>query len=111
MFVPISPLTLATMASIAVTIVGFMCLFKMCRPFNFFKASMFILCVSLYALAVIFLSKLFMPNMYNLFEYVSLSFNEILYLIAVCQACYPIYVVLDKLCNLSPNTTNNTTKE
>ena len=46
MFVGISTEVLVTMCSLAIIIVGFMSLFKMCQPFNLFKSIMYIGCGS-----------------------------------------------------------------
>lgn len=93
MFIPISTEQLVTMASLGIVVAGFIALFKMCRPFNFFKSIMFICCAGIATAAVIVL--------YDLFKYVNLSMMEILFLIAVCQACLPLHAVLTKLFNWS----------
>jgi cation-transporting ATPase E len=45
MFVPISTDLLVTLSSLAVVITGFVALFAMCKPFNFFKSIMYIACL------------------------------------------------------------------
>lgn len=95
MFTNISSAQLVTMASLAIIVVGFMVLFKMCKPFNAFKSVMYLICLIICSACVIFL--------YDLFKYVSISFTDTLFLIAVCQACYPLYIVLNKLFDWSKN--------
>ncbi len=82
----ISTSALVTMSSIAILVVGFIALFTMSKPFNWFKASMYILMLAIVIIAVV--------NFPSLFKYVSLSTNNILFLIIVCQASYPVYIIL-----------------
>lgn len=88
MFTGISTEVLVTMASIGIIIVGFMSLFRMCQPFNFFKAIMYFICASICITCVAVL--------YDVFKYVTLSYTDILFLIIVCQASYPLYLLLNK---------------
>ena len=94
MFTGISTEVLVTMSSLALLVVGFIALFSMCKPFNWFKTLMYLACLGLTITAVVVL--------YDLFKYVSLSYPDILFLIIVCQTTYPIYLVLCKLFEL-PN--------
>ncbi len=80
---------LATMASIAITAVGFVCLYKMCKPLNLFKAFMYLLCLTICILAVVFL--------FDLFKYVPLSTIDILFDIIVIMAAYFLFTLLTKL--------------
>ena len=89
MFTGISTEVLVTMASISIIVVGFISLFRMCKPFNFFKAIMYLVCSGICITCVIVL--------YDLFKYVPLAYPEILFLIIVCQSSYPLYIVLGKL--------------
>ncbi len=92
MFTGISTEVLVTMASLAILAIGFLALFKMCKPFNWFKTIMYFACLALTITAVVVL--------YDLFKYVPLAYPEILFLIIVCQAAYPLYYVLGRLFEL-----------
>lgn len=92
MFTGISTEVLVTMSSLAILVVGFIALFRMCKPFNWFKTLMYLACLGLTITAVVVL--------YDLFKYVSLAYTDILFLVIVCQAAYPIYLVLCKLFEL-----------
>lgn len=80
---------MVTMASIAVIIVGFIALYHMSRPFNWFKSIMYILFVTISVIAVTFFS--------SFFGYVELTHSCLMYLIIICQASYPVYFILNKL--------------
>ena len=101
MFTGISTEVLVTMASIGIIIVGFMALFKMCKPFNLFKSVMYLACAGICVACVIVL--------YDLFKYAYLSYNDIMFLIVVVQASYPLYLVLNRLFSLAgtEETSNN----
>ena len=92
MFTGISTEVLVTLSSLALLVIGFMVLFKMCKPFNWFKTLMYFACLGLTITAVVVL--------YDLFKYVSLPYPDVLFLIIVCQTSYPIYFVLNKLAEL-----------
>lgn len=92
MFTGISTEVLVTLSSLALLVIGFMVLFKMCKPFNWFKTLMYFACLGLTITAVVVL--------YDLFKYVSLPYPDVLFLIIVCQTSYPIYLVLNKLAEL-----------
>lgn len=96
MFTHISTEVLVTMSSIAILAVGFIALFKMCKPLNWFKSIMFVACLTICVLAIVFL--------FDLFKYVSISYTEILFLLIVCQSAYPVYLVLTKLFDWSTTT-------
>ena len=89
MFTGISTEVLVTMSSLAILAIGFLALFNMCKPFNWFKTLMYIACLGLTITAVVVL--------YDLFKYVPLAYPDILFLIIVCQTAYPVYLVLNKL--------------
>ena len=93
MFTDIRTEVLVTMASLAIITVGFIALFKMCRPFNWFKSIMYLACLGICIACVAYLPELF--------RYVSISYTDWLFLIVVCQTAYPLYVVLNKLFDLS----------
>ena len=84
---------LVTMASLAIIVVGFIALFRMCRPFNWFKSMMYIICLSICITCIVCIPELF--------RYVSISYTDALFLIVVCQASYPLYVILNKIFDLS----------
>ena len=92
MFTGISTEVLVTLSSLALLVIGFMVLFKMCKPFNWFKTLMYFACLGLTITAVVVL--------YDLFKYVPLPYQDVLFLIIVCQTSYPIYLVLNKLAEL-----------
>ena len=89
MFTGISTDVLVTMASIAVVVSGFVALFYMCKPFNPFKAIMFMSCAGICVTAVVFC--------YDLFKYVSLAYTDILFLIIICMSSYMVYKILTNI--------------
>lgn len=95
MFTGITTDVLVTMSSLAVITVGFIALFKICKPFNFFKTVMYVCCLGICIAAVTFL--------YGLFKYVTLAYTDILFLIVACQTCFPVYLALSRLFELSSN--------
>ena len=95
MFIGVDTAVLVTMSSLAILVVGFLSLYRICKPFNFFKAVMFIVCVSIcISLVILF---------YDVFKYVEISYTEVLFLIIVCQAAYPLSIGLNRLFDLSKN--------
>ncbi len=84
---------LVTMASLAIIVVGFIALFRMCCPFNWFKSMMYIICLSICITCIVCIPELF--------RYVSISYTDTLFLLVVCQASYPLYVILNKIFDLS----------
>lgn len=97
MFSGITTEVLVTMCSLAIIIVGFIALFKMCRPFNVFKGVMYVVCVGICITAVAVL--------FDIFKYVPISYSDILFLLVTCETAYPLYVVLNKLFDWSSNIT------
>lgn len=81
-----------TMASLILTFAGLLVLFKLCKPFDTFRAvlysSMIVLCV---------LMLTFIP--FGFFEYVNLSLQNILFIIVLVQFSYPLYANVVNLCN------------
>ena len=88
-FTGISTGVLVTMASLAILVVGYISLYKMCKPFNWFKSVMYLVSLSLAVFLVIFFP--------TLFKYVNLPHSCMLFLIIVCQASYPVYLILSRL--------------
>lgn len=89
MFTNISPETMVTMASITIIVVGFIALYKICKPFNLFKTIMYLTCIGISIACV--------SCLYSLFKYTSLTFNEVLFVIVVCQASYTLHLVLSRI--------------
>ena len=99
MFTGISPEALSTMASLAVIAVGFIALFSQCKPFNWFKSIMFVACIGICITGICLL--------YDKFGYVNIEKTEILFLITVVQACYPLYIVIHRLFDWSSKVASN----
>ena len=86
-----------TMASLAITFVGLLILFRLCKPFDVFRGIMFsamiVICVLLLAL-----------DTSTYFEYIPLSLQNVLFIVCIVEASYPVYdwIVkgLDKLFSL-----------
>ena len=100
MFVPITIDVLVTMSSLTIIAVGFMALFKMCRPFNLFKAIMYVSCLGICIALVVLVP--------TLFKYVPLTSSNILFLIVVCQCCYPLYLLINKIFDATGKITEDT---
>lgn len=98
MFTGVTSEVVVTMSSIAITIVGFIALFKMCKPFNWFKAFMYLIFLA------IFITLIF--TMPELFKYVPISKIDAMFMVIVCYTAYPIYVGLIKLFEI-PNHINS----
>ncbi len=94
----ISTEVLVTMCSLAILVVGFMALYRMCRPFNPFKVIMYISCLTLSVFLVI--------TMPELFKYVRIERMDFLVWLVVVQFAYPVYVMLNKLFNWHEKSTN-----
>ncbi len=96
----ISSEIMVTLSSLAVLIVGFIALFNMCRPFNWFKSIMYVgfLSLTMAALTCIFTLSEFT----NLFKYVKFGGTNMLFLIIVCETSFFIYYMLDKLMHKKP---------
>lgn len=92
-----------TMASLALTFVGLVVLFRLCKPFDIFRGIMF---ASMVTLCTLVLS---LVNWGGFFEYVYLNTQNVLYIICCVLISYPAYdwIVkgLDKL--LFPTKKNN----
>ncbi len=99
-FTGISTEVLVTMCSFALLAVGFMALFKMCKPFNWFKTIMYFVCLGLTISAIVLL--------FDMFKYVPLAYPEVLFLIVVCQTAYPLYFVLNKVFEAIGKSATNT---
>ena len=98
MFVPITTAQLVTMASIGIIVAGFIALAKMCKPFNLLKSIMYVSCIAICIACVCLL--------YNVFKYVQISRADLLFLIVICQACYPLHTALTRLMNWTSTITN-----
>ena len=99
MFVPISTDLLVTMSSLAVVTTGFIALFAMCKPFNFFKSIMYIVCLGICITCVILF--------YDIFKYVSIPYTHRLFLIIVCFSSYLVYGVLNRLFDIVSRTASS----
>jgi len=99
MFTGISTEVLVTMASLGIITIGFIALFKQCKPFNWFKSVMFV------TLVIITIACVWV--LYDIFKYVPISKQDLFFLIIVCQSAYPLFVLLTKLCDLSNNVTSD----
>ncbi|MBR2969831.1 MAG: HAD-IC family P-type ATPase [Clostridia bacterium] len=97
MYTGISTEVLVTMASIGILAIGFIALFRMCKPFNFLKTIMYIACLGVSIAAIITLP--------SIFKYVTLSYVDFLFLIITIQTSYPVYIALTKLFELSNHIT------
>ena len=93
MFTGISTEVLVTMASLGIITIGFISLYRQCKPFNLFKSIMYITCASICAAAVWVL--------YDTFKYVPMERAEIMFLIIVCFASYSLYLMLNKLFDIT----------
>ena len=98
MFIPITTDVLVTMSSVVVVVTGFVALFNMCRPWNLFKSVMYITCLTICTLCIVFLS--------DLFKYVPISYTDTLFLIIVCFSSNLIYGMLTKLFSLASKATD-----
>ncbi len=96
----ISTEILVTLSSLAILAVGFIALFNMCRPFNWFKSIMYVsfLSLSVAAIALIFT----MPQFTNMFKYVHFGNVNLMFLIIVCETSFFLYYVLDKVMHKKP---------
>jgi len=84
-----------TMAALAITFVGLVVLYRLCKPFDVFRGVMF---AAMITVVVMILSLI---NWGSFFEYVYLSTQNILFIICCVLISYPVYdwivKVLDKL--------------
>ena len=74
-----------TMASLSITFVGLLVLFRLCKPFDVFRGIMFACMVTL---CVAILS---VKSWASFFEYVPLNLTNILFIICVVLVSYPVY--------------------
>jgi len=79
-----------TMASLAITFVGLLVLFRLCKPFDVFRGIMF---TAMITLCVLILS---INNWASYFEYIPLSLQNILFIVCMVEASYPAYDVIVK---------------
>lgn len=84
-----------TMASLAITFIGLLVLFRLCKPFDIFRGCLF---ASMVVLTVLVLG---LGNPQVLFEYVELTLQDELFIVCLVLASYPVYDAiiqwLDKL--------------
>lgn len=89
-----------TMASLSITFVGLLVLFKLCKPFDVFRGIMFASMIALCTIVLCF------SVFYTFFEYVPLSLQNILFIICIVEASSPLYGAiingLDKLIYANP---------
>jgi cation-transporting ATPase E len=74
-----------TMASLALTFVGLVVLFRLCKPFDVFRGVMF---AAMITLTILVLS---LSNWGGFFEYVALNTQNILFIICLVLVSYSIY--------------------
>ena len=74
-----------TMASLALTFVGLVVLFRLCKPFDVFRGIMFAAMITLCTLV------LSLTNWGGFFEYVALNTQNVLFIICLVLASYPVY--------------------
>ena len=94
-----------TMASLALTFVGLVVLFRLCKPFDVFRGIMF---AAMVTLTVLVLS---LSSWSGFFEYVSLNTQNILFIICLVLVSYSIYdwivKVFDKIINFKKENSSN----
>ena len=95
----ISTEVLVTMSSIAIVTIGFIALFRQCKPLNLFKSIMFIAC-SIITIVCVWM-------FYDVFKYVPISKQDLLFLIVVCQAAYPTFIALHNIFESSSRTASS----
>lgn len=79
-----------TMASLCVTFVGLLVLFRICKPFDVFRGIMFT------AMLILCATILSVENFFTFFEYTTLSLQNILFIICLVEISYPCYDVIVK---------------
>ncbi len=89
-FFGISDQVLTTMASLILVSVGFVILFKVCKPFTVWKGIMYSIVIIIAITAVTLFSSVFNYVTYEL------KFQEILYMIVITFVSYPLYSILVK---------------
>ena len=95
----ISTEVLVTMSSISIVAVGFVALFSMCKPFNWFKSLMYITSLTICILAIYLYPEVF--------KYVPVSYVDTLFMIIACYTSYPLYVATNKLFELTNKSSNS----
>ena len=87
-----------TMASLAITFIGLLVLFRLCKPFDIFRGCLFAAMITICTLI------LALGNWETLFEYVPLHLQDSLFIVCLVLASYPTYDAiikgLDKLFTL-----------
>lgn len=73
-----------TMASLALTCVGFVVLFRLCKPIDVFRGIMFAACITIFVLILSLGGGTF-------FEYVRLSLQNVLFIICCVLVSSPVY--------------------
>jgi cation-transporting ATPase E len=73
-----------TMASLAITFVGLLILFRLCKPFDVFRGIMFAAMIVICVLLLTF-------DTYSFFGYVPLSIQNVLFIVCIVEASYPVY--------------------
>ncbi len=81
-----------TMASLVVTLAGFLVLFKLCKPFDVYRSCLFLG-------MLIFASLLLAFIPWSFFDYVKLNLQNILFMLCLVQFSYPLYANVVNLCN------------
>ncbi len=79
-----------TMASLAITFIGLLVLFRLCKPFDIFRGCLF---ASMITLTVLVLG---LGNPQVLFEYVELTLQDELFIVCLVLASYSIFDVVVK---------------
>lgn len=90
-FTGINTEVVVTLSSIAILVVGYYALFKMCWPFNWFKVGMYALFLVVSSIALAFFR--------DMFNYAPLTSANVKFLIITCAVALPIYVVLNLIFN------------
>lgn len=81
-----------TMASLVVTLAGFLVLFKLCKPFDIYRSCLFLGMLIFSALLLAFIP-------WSFFDYVKLNLQNILFMLCLVQFSYPLYANVINLCN------------
>lgn len=73
-----------TMASLALTLVGFVVLYRLCKPMDVFRGIMFTACITMFTLILSLGGGVF-------FEYVRLSLQNVLFIVCCVLVSSPVY--------------------
>lgn len=84
------------MASLAITFTGLLVLFRLCQPFNVYRAIMFVGMLLLTSATLYFVPLSFF---YGEFAPDYLSLEQVLFIIVLVQASYPIYAWVTRICD------------